>query len=164
MSIPSPQRIETLANEKGLTLIEVLISIAIFAVGILGVCAMQYHSMNGNASARRATEAGTWAQDTVEKLIAMDPNSTTYPDWGANPFVPIDPDPFALGVHGPFTIGGSTAAARRDTTVGTYSISWLVQDSAGVPGTVANTLNVTVTVARGDGENYILNYIKPMGL
>jgi len=58
--------------ETGFTLIEVLMAMAIFAIGILAVGSMQIAAMNGGASARRSTDAATIAQDQIEKIIAGD--------------------------------------------------------------------------------------------
>jgi len=56
---------------KGFTLIEVLIGLAIFSIGILGVAAMQISATNGNSSAGRITSNMTWALDCVEELMAL---------------------------------------------------------------------------------------------
>jgi type IV pilus assembly protein PilV len=57
------------AQEKGFTLVEVLIAITIFAFGILGVASMQIAAMKGNSSARDLTEASTLGSDQLEKLM-----------------------------------------------------------------------------------------------
>jgi type IV pilus assembly protein PilV len=56
-------------QEKGFTLVEVLIAITIFAFGILGVASMQIAAMKGNTSARDLTEASTLGSDQLEKLM-----------------------------------------------------------------------------------------------
>ena len=43
------------ALQGGYTIMEVLIALAIFAIGILGVATMQISSTNGTASARKHT-------------------------------------------------------------------------------------------------------------
>ncbi len=58
-------------NEHGFTLIEVLIAMAIFSIGILGVAAMQTTAANGNSSARRVTNIANVAADYVERLISL---------------------------------------------------------------------------------------------
>lgn len=55
----------------GYTLIEVLIAIAIFSIGIIGVGHMQLRSTSGNSTARIGTEASVWAQDQVETLMLL---------------------------------------------------------------------------------------------
>lgn len=63
-------------KEKGFTLLEVLIAISIFSIGILGVASMQITAINGTASARMRTEAATWAADRVERLMVLPYNHT----------------------------------------------------------------------------------------
>jgi len=55
----------------GYTLIEVLIALAIFAIGILGVATMQISSTNGNTSARKYSEASEIGQGQIESLMAL---------------------------------------------------------------------------------------------
>ena len=52
-------------NVKGFTLIEVLIGMVIFSVGILAVAALQVSSTKGNSSARRITEATALAESQI---------------------------------------------------------------------------------------------------
>jgi prepilin-type N-terminal cleavage/methylation domain-containing protein len=55
----------------GYTLIEVLIAMAIFAIGILAIFSMQITSTGSNALARGLTENYTAAMDKVEELLAL---------------------------------------------------------------------------------------------
>ena len=55
----------------GFSLIEVLVSMAIFSIGILAVYSMQIHSIRGNTSARGITENITLASAKVEELLAQ---------------------------------------------------------------------------------------------
>ena len=59
-------------GQQGFTLIEVLIAMAIFSIGILAVGAMQITSTNSNASARIHTEEYTWVVDQIERMTALD--------------------------------------------------------------------------------------------
>ena len=56
---------------RGFTLIEVLIVMAIFSIGILAFAAMQITSTKGNASARRITEATALAEKQIENLMLL---------------------------------------------------------------------------------------------
>ena len=60
------------STQHGFTIIEVMIAMAIFSIGILGVAAMQIASVKGNASAQSVTDVATWASDRVEKLMVLD--------------------------------------------------------------------------------------------
>ncbi len=66
-------------GNRGFTLIEVLIAMAIFVIGILGLFTMQITATNSNAAARKRTEALYWASNRME--ILMD---TPYADIGNN--------------------------------------------------------------------------------
>ena len=55
-------------QDKGFTLIEVILAIMILSFGIMGVAAMQVTALKANASTRSLTTATTWAADQLEKL------------------------------------------------------------------------------------------------
>ena len=58
-------------GQGGFNLLEVLIAITIFSIGILAVASMQISSMMGNTSAKDVTEGATLATDQLEKLMAL---------------------------------------------------------------------------------------------
>ena len=71
-------------NENGVTIIEILMAIAIVAVGILAVVAMQTASARGNATSSDSTGALILAVDQMEQLMdqawssaALDPANNT---------------------------------------------------------------------------------------
>ncbi|MGD9731568.1 MAG: prepilin-type N-terminal cleavage/methylation domain-containing protein [Desulfamplus sp.] len=56
-------------DSKGFTLIEVMIAMAIFAIGILGVAKLQITSTGDNTTSRTMTEGATVAVGELEKSI-----------------------------------------------------------------------------------------------
>jgi prepilin-type N-terminal cleavage/methylation domain-containing protein len=62
---------QTISRQDGFTLIEVLIVIAIFSIGILGAMTMQTGAMATNATARKGTLAIEYATDTMERLMQV---------------------------------------------------------------------------------------------
>ena len=58
-------------NNKGFTLVEVMIGMAIFVIGYLAVASMQMLAISGDTSARKTTEAATLAADRLETLIVL---------------------------------------------------------------------------------------------
>ncbi|EMS80592.1 type IV pilus modification protein PilV [Desulfotignum phosphitoxidans] len=59
-----------LNNKSGFTLIEVLVAMAVFAIGILAITGMQVTSIQGNQSARLRTEAVSYASKHMDTLIS----------------------------------------------------------------------------------------------
>ena len=107
-------------KERGFTLIEVLIAMAIFSIGILGVGTMQLRSTTGNTSARIRTEASIWGQDLVETLMLRSYSDAL----------------LTVGAHPPPAIPGNVA--------GNYQMQWRVwDDSAAVAGAITQSLNGT---------------------
>lgn len=68
------------SSQSGFTLIEVLIAVAIFTIGILSVNAMQIAGIKGNSSANRITESTSWASDRIETLLGLDYSDTDLDD------------------------------------------------------------------------------------
>lgn len=58
-------------DDSGFSLIEVLIAVSVFAIGILALAQMQIVSMSGNTTARRITGAATLAQGKLEELKTL---------------------------------------------------------------------------------------------
>ena len=78
-------------DAAGFTLIEVLLALTIFAIGILALAALQVRYISGNALARNQTEAITIASDVLERLMA----------------VPVESSPdLTGGSHGPYNLDG----------------------------------------------------------
>ncbi|MBF0101937.1 MAG: type IV pilus modification protein PilV [Desulfobacterales bacterium] len=56
-------------TQQGFTLLEVLVAMIIFAIGIIGVASMQINATRANAFAYLLSEAYTYAQDMQEQLM-----------------------------------------------------------------------------------------------
>jgi type IV pilus assembly protein PilV len=77
--------IEIIGNldEKGLSILDVIIAASLLAVGILAVATMQITAIQGNTTSRKLTLATSWAQDRMEQLMAL-PYSDTDLNVGSN--------------------------------------------------------------------------------
>jgi len=59
-------------SNRGFSLIEVLMVMAIFSIGILAVMTLQISAINSNTMARRITTGSAWLGDHLEKIMSMD--------------------------------------------------------------------------------------------
>ncbi len=103
-------------GEEGFTLVEILIAITLFAVGILGATSMQIMAIQTNAKANRTTEAYAVASDQMEKLLKMD-----YDD-----------------IQSSLDENGDVSPVQVDE----YTLTWTVANDSPINNT--KTINVTV--------------------
>jgi type IV pilus assembly protein PilV len=123
-------------QQKGFTLIEVLIAITLLVIGILAVASMQISSLGGNSNAIRITEASTWAGDKLETLMARPYNHADLIDDNGN------------GVAGlnDTDVAGSPADGGPEANGAGFTVFWNVADNT----PVANCKTIRVIVRRSD--------------
>ena len=85
-----------LKNSAGVSLIEVLVAVAIFAIGISAVAVLQYKTVAGNLRGRMITDATTLAEQEMERLMEL-----TYSDAELDPSPPTHT---AAGIPAPYTV------------------------------------------------------------
>jgi type IV pilus assembly protein PilV len=123
-------------NEKGLSLMEVLITIVVLSVGLLGVANMQVVAIRVNDNSNQLTRATTLTQDKVEELMAL----------------PFD-DPALDDATPP---GEFTTRNEEAPPLG-YRVQWQVDINA--DGT--KTINVnTAWVSSGDQKTFALSMVR----
>lgn len=126
--------------ESGFTLVEVLVSMVIFSIGILAIINMQLLSASTNVKSRGMTEGIIVAQNTIETLSSLGFTHVDLTDrtTGANVG--------GLGAAGlndfPQTTADVDNADHNDLSNPNYSVFWNVQDD--VPFTDTKTIRVIV--------------------
>ncbi len=118
-----------LMTNGGFTLVEVMIGMAIFLIGFLAVGSLQTKAINGNSSAREATEAATRATDQLETLIAMPYNSIV----GGGP---VTDGAYTVS----WTVLNNTPLANTQTI--TVTVTWLDPGPRSFVVTYINTDNL----------------------
>lgn len=129
-----------------MTLLETIIALLIFSIGVMGIASMQLCSMFNNAKALRATEDDAAACRYLETILSLpfeDPLLSD-PDDG---YGPSDPD------HGPFVVPSTSSV-----------IEWEIDDQF----PAANTKRITLWVRPEDGGKsdavLTFEYIKARGV
>ena len=107
-------------NEKGYSLIEVLIAIVVLGIGILALATLQLSSIKGNAFSQHLTEANAITQNEMERLVSLQLT---------------DPD-LTSGNHTTTVTGGAAGSTS-------YAVLWNVQ--LDTPITNTKRINLTTT-------------------
>lgn len=126
-----------LKKEGGFTLIEVLVALSIFAVGLLAVAAMQTSAIKVNSIAGKLTNLSTMGMDKIEELSAL-PYNDPWLETAGNP------------------PGNDSAGNTHQEVSGDYTIFWTVIDD----NPLTSTKNITVTVT-GRGKTTTIGFLKP---
>lgn len=110
---------KNLRKQDGFTLLEILVALTIFAVGMLGIAGVQIQSLRYNSGSDDRTRTAAAAQDVLEQILSWDADN---PVFNVDTTAPVD------------------IAAQADFTA-TYEID----SAAPVNGVATVTVNVTRT-------------------
>ena len=118
-------------NEKGFTLLEVIVAISILTIGLLAVASMQVSAIKGNTLAFGVTGATSWASDQIEKLIVLPYDHEDLKDTNGdgasgleNASEATDDNPNPPPTHGKYKVYWNVAV--DDTADGTKTLNVIV--------------------------------------
>lgn len=158
-------------TESGFTLVEIMIAVAILAVGILAMAAMQITAVGGNSQASDVTRATTLAQQQMETLMATDYDDASLDDTDGNGNQDVDGDGIGDNLGRPFP--PSTQAqvpdpanfpADHQTNQGRYTIHWNVAEDDVITDTKTVCIVVTWTrpgIAMETANGIRIQFLKP---
>ena len=140
-------------NDVGFTLIEILIAMAVFAIGILAVLSMQISSVNTNATAKKVTDNYTWASQRAEEFMTLAFTDPILNDTGGNFYSPGQSvDGIDNNADGQIDEAGET---------GYVSIAWRVQENPLTNGFRSKNVTIRITsIGRGGPKTFSLDFLK----
>jgi len=149
MSDGKRERIQTRINERGFSLIELLVAMVLFSIGMMAIASLLSTSTGGTNAARRVTEASLMAADLMERLMVLPYDD---PADSADPLDDVDSDGTDQDGNGDqidddggnFGLDDATAAtADHQTTSGIYTMFWNV--AVDEPSINVKTIKIIVT-------------------
>ena len=133
-------------GNKGFTILEVVLGVAIFSIGLLGVAALQISAIGGEAFSARMSEGTMLARSTFEELMTCvysDERLQDAPpvsgstggvpsfnlDVDMGPITSRNADADANNIPDAFSIADSTALGHSLSNIGTneiYNVAWSI--------------------------------------
>lgn len=118
-----------LSNQRGFTLVEMMVAVLLMTVGIFALISMQTVSMKGNSISMKLSVATSLAQEVMEDIASWRADDTRLTTAGTQTY-DLDPK--------------STATAMTIPGAGTYNATYSV-----TAGPTDGTVRISVTVAGG---------------
>jgi type IV pilus assembly protein PilV len=116
-------------RQQGASLLEALVAILIFSLGLLGLIGLQATSIRNTADAKYRADAAYLANQIIGQIWAD--------------------DRAALGSYAHFAGAGAVCAPGGGASGNANVSAWTVQVSANLPGAAANKQQITVNAATG---------------
>ena len=154
-------------DENGFTIIEVMVALAIFVIGIIGCYQLQLKSTGTNSLANSVGTAATWATYAVEQLLAKDYDDLKDDGTGGAGFAGLDETEGTADGVLYIRPNGSTGTATAAGDL--YTVSWnIAEGTAAAAATgqpvLAGTKQIRVIVIKkggiGKGTLYTHDYFK----
>lgn len=162
LASPTPRRLPN--DERGFTLLELLVAITLMAIGIFAVLGMQSVAMRANSLANQLSVAAALAQQVQEDLLSQSGSDAIFATSSANNVYSRFPDPNNPSQLTQNTISFSSGAASN-AGAGTYSATYSITVGTGANGIPSGLSRVVVTVTgvagtAAEGRNVTMTCLK----
>lgn len=129
--LPAPRDIRRAGSQRGVILLEALVAVLVFSVGVIALLALQASSITMTRDAKLRADASLIANEIIGLMWADKDNLASYQHFGSGGA--------AAGAVGAAacTPGGAASANARVT-------AWLARATAALPGTTANRFQIAV--------------------
>lgn len=155
------------SNMSGFSLIEALVAIAIFSIGILGAYNLQIKSTTSNALAERVSTSATWASYEIEELLGKEYDDPDLADQnnGTGSFGVAGLNDLEANADGVIYVQPDGSKVGAPTGSDIYSVSWnVVEGTAGETSVLRDVKQIRVHLVRnggiGEGNLYSHDYYK----
>lgn len=156
-------------NQKGFTLVEILVAMTVFAIGVLGVISMQQTTFGSNSVSNALTGSTAVAAGHLELLKGL-PYDDFWLEDGDDPLIPAEaPDVGENGLRNPLPRPGIFPAGSYQDQIpnpgayssdfqlvtgdGLYTVYWNIAEDYPVPDT--KTIQVIV-ISTGHGPQKVV--------
>lgn len=151
------------SHEDGFTIIEVMVALAIFVIGILGCYQLQIRSTQTNALANSVGTAATWATYAVEQLLAKDYDDPDLDDDGTGGAGNAGLNATEGAADGVLSINPDGSTSPGVVANALYTVSWNVSEGGSADALAGTKLVRYIVIKKGgigQGTLYTHNYYK----
>lgn len=138
-----PENCKRTPLNSGITLLEIMVAMLIFSIGILGIGTVLIKAIGTNTKARRVTFESVAVTDLMEKILSLPYDDPLLMDKDDG-FEPLEPD------HGPISIQSPPS-----------TIEWEIDDNFPAPNTKRIRITIRFIDHSGVKMHYTYEYIKP---
>ena len=135
-------------NEAGFSIIELMIALTIFAIGLLATASMQLTALKSNAGAHKRTTINAAAAGVMEEILTWEPDDPKLAVTDPTVAHPWDFDPATTQIDPLIVQGGGTFSANYYVTRNTprqsiATVRLVVNSAAGITSWGENVKTLT---------------------
>ena len=138
------KKLQISGNQKGFTLLELLVAVVFLAIALLAVAGLQTTAIHSNSIANKLSAAASIAQQVMEDITALPIDSPLLNSTNANINYnfnsnPMTPAVFSITVPGAGTYSATYSTSVNSPTIGVTRLDILVTGDAATGRSVALT-------------------------